>query len=564
MRKKIYIISIIILILGIGIASLFFIITKKEKNEEEIRIPLIEEQLFHEETIYPQEPSLLPQDQTLLKERGKKDIFWFQNQKLYLVLNAEIIELMKGIPGWQKINEFPPDTLKDYFQGPDFIASDSRSDGLLIKMKGTDYVFLMNQGKREYLLPEEFQARDYDPKDIIVVSTKIIKMLPPAPPVDHLSLQEAVKRGGIELIGSGKYFEEGIVFIAGPYEENTAINIEKGDVLLSKAGRQSLVVTQDFEVFVPKEQKITLEGLWVACIDRFKDWPRKGEKLDVTLNLRDWKLKSAFQLFELIKLIDKKGLNREQFSQEAIWKITDNEPVGERARKLLEEAGIDPDERVSFLHLSNPNPLSKTSFVLPPELSLLGLTASYIENCPQKGEEADKIICQEEIESAMKFYLTREIFPGTVEQKIDSKVITLLLSFYLTQKPIDETLPPLSQEEINNIALNLVNSLKQKGLKLPALEIEAIELLPSYIVEQESVLFDVKGQGIQDIKIKVFNLEGEQVFESERVFGNLFEWKIRDNRGELLSNGFYSYIIEARGFKGEVLKSSKRQLIIRL
>lgn len=543
---------------------LFFIIPKKEKEEEREKIPFFEEQLYREETIYPQELSTLPRDQTLVKEKGKNEIFWFQNKKLYLILNSQIIELMRDIKGWQKINEFLPNTLKNYSRGPDFIAPDSRSDGLLIKMEGTDYVFLMEKGKRVYLLPEVLTTKGYDLKDVIVVSTKIIKILPPASPIEHLSLQEAVKRGEIELIGSGQYFEKGVVFIAGPYEENTAINIEKGDVLLSKAGKQSLVVTQDFEVFVPKGEKITLQGLWVACIDRFKAWPSAGEKLDVTLNLKDWKLKSAQELFELIKLIDQKGINREKFSQEAIWKITDNQPVSERAKALLEEAGIDPETKFYFLHLSNPNPLSQTQFVLPPELSLIGLVANYIANCPKGEKEEDKIICREEIEFATKVYLKKEIFPGTIDQKIDAKVLNFLLSFYLSQRPIDQDTSFFTQAEINQIALELVESLKKKGLIIPKLKIKEFKLIPGRVVTQEKVIFNVEGEGIQDIKVKIFTLQGKQIFESERIFGNLFEWKVKDNEGNLLPNGFYSYIIEARGFEGEIFQTPKRQIVIQL
>lgn len=561
-KKKIFIIVAISLIVVIGIGLLLFFLSQKEEKEEE-RIPLFEEQLVHEETVYPEEEGVSPHDRSLVRERGEIDIFWLQNEKHYQVLSSEIIELMVGLTGWDKIKEVPPDTLKDYPQGPDFIAPETRSDNLLVRMKGTDYIFLINQGKREYLSQEEFQNRAYASKDVIEVSTKIIKLVPPASPVDHLSLQTAVKRDKIELIGSGKYFEEGVVFVAGPYDKNVAINIEKGDVLLSKAGRQSLIVTQDFEVFVPAGKKITLKGLWVACIDRFKAWPSAGEKLDVTLNVRDWKMETASELFDLIKLIDKKGINKEQFAQEAIWKITDNEPVGTQAQELLRQAGIDPAAKTTFLHLSNPNLLPQTSFVLPPELSLLGLVASYIANCPQT-KKADKIICQEEMEAAFEVYLKQEDFPGTVGQKINSKVLNLLISFYLRQTSIDETLGPVAQEEINAGAESLLELLKQKGIEFPRFKVQDIKIMPSHIAEQESATFSVEGTGIKDIKVKVFNLGGEQVFESKRISGTLFEWHLRDASGEILTNGFYSYQIEARGFEQESLESPKRQLIIRL
>lgn len=563
-KQKILLIISFILILFIAGGLSFFLFRPKPQKEQKKEIPLFEEELWHEETVYPEEKATSPQDKSLVRERGKTKIFWLQNKKIYPLVGKEIIALMRGITGWDKIREVPPESLKDFQQGPDFIAPEPRSEGILIKMKDTEYIFQINgQGKREYLTKQDFAKKELDPKDIITVSTKIIKMLPPAPPIDHLSLQEAVKRGGIELIGSGKYFQKGVLFLAGPYEENTAINIEKGDVLLSKSNKQSLIVTQDFEVFVPKGERITLEGLWVACIDRFKNWPVKGEKLDVTLNIKDWKLKSAAQLAELIKIIDKKGINREQFAQEAIWKITDNQPVGEKARALLEEAGINPDLKTTFLHLANPNAKPGTNFVLPPELSLLGLVANYYKDCPPE-KEADKIICQKEMKLAFEVYLKDEVFPGTVGQKIDSKILSLLLSFYLTQKSIDETLSPLSQEEINQAAETLLKQLKKEYFPFPKFKVEKVSILTGHIAEQESITFAAKGQGIKAIEVKVFNLKGEKVFESGKVFGNLFEWHLRDNQGNLLPNGFYSYQIKAEGFEKGSFESGKRQLIIRL
>lgn len=563
-RKRIIVTIFIFLAIALGIFLGFYFRPKKEKTFP-LEIPLIEEELLREETIYPEEDHSSIYNKSLVRERGQAEVFWLQNKKRYLVLNREIIELMKGITGWDQIREVPPKTLTKFSPGPLFVASDSRSSGLLIKMKNTEFVFQMNQeGKREYLSKEEFENRKYDPEDIIIVSTKIIKMLPPAPPVDHLSIQEAVKRGKIEIIGSGKYFEEGVVFLAGPYEENTAINIEKGDILLSKENRQSLVVTQDFEVFIPKGEKITLPGLWVACIDRFKAWPRKNDKFDVTLNLKDWNLKSALELFELIKIIDKKGINKEKFAQAAIWKITDNQPVDDKGRELLEEAGINPNLETTFFHLSNPNPLPGTNFVLPPELTILGLVASSIRNCPPE-KRANKVICQEEIELAFETYLKKEIFPGSLSQKIDSKTLSLLISFYFSQTPIDENLTPVTQEEINQTAEILSQLLKQKGFTFPKFEVKEIKVLPSSVAEQENITFFVEGKGIKDIKLQIFDLKGEKVFESQRIFGDLFEWHLRDNAGELLPNGFYSYQMEIRGFKEtESLKIQKRQLIIRL
>ncbi len=565
-KKKLLIILTVVLALAV-LTGVFFIINRKDLEEQDRRVPDIVPDIRdpgEEIIVHPKDNDIFLQyDRSLVRELGSEEIFWFQNKRFYLILRPKIIDLMVGIEGWDKIETVPPRALEGFSRGPDFIAPGSESDDILIRKRGTDFIFLMEDGQRTYLRPKEFEGRGYALENVIEVDARIIKKLPPSEDIDHLSLRQAIERGNIQLIGSGEYFEEGVVFIAGPYKKDTAINIEKGDVLLSKEGKQSLVVTQDFEVFVPKDEEITLRGLWVACIDRFKDWPSADDVLDVTLNIKDWGMASAFQLYELIKIIDEKEIHREQFAQDAIWKITDNIKVGPESRGLLRRIDVDPEVRVFFPRLSNPAPPPTTRFIISPEISLPGRVANHIPNCPP-GRMADKIICREEIEVAFEAYLLAEDFPGAADQKVDSKVLVSLISFYLSGKAIDADLVPLSQEVINSAAEVLIAYFEKKRFEFPKFEIEKFELFPAHIVEQKTLIFRVRGRGVKDIKVKVLNLRGEQVFESERIFGKQFEWHLHDNRGKSLPNGFYFYVIEARDFEEEIYESPKGQFIIRL
>ncbi len=565
-EKKSFIVTSIALVIAIVIGLFLFLPRQDQEKQIDRKYNFIgEELIIEEEIVRPEKPLAMLEDRSLVRVLGEPDIFWIQNEKRYLVLGAEIIALMRTLPGWEKIHEIPSrQVLEKIPQAPNFIAPDYNSDNILIRMAKTDHIFLIQEGKRIHLTQEKFRARNYNLNDVIEVTPTLIKKLPFAPPIKYLNLQEAATKEKIKLIGSGKYFEDGIVLKSGPHEKTIAINIKKGDVLLSKVEKQPLVVTQNFEIFVPKGEKITLEGVWVACIDRFKDWPSQGEILDVAPNLRDWGTKSATLLLDLIEVIDKKGFNRENFAQAAIWRITDQEPVDEEAKSLLIKAGINPEIKTIFPRLSNPDPPLKTTFVIPPELSLLSLVAKHIENCPKDEKKADKIICRQEMELATKIYLKQEIFPGTIDQIIDSKIIALLLPFYLDQKPIDQSPILLTQNEINKATSNLVKSLRQRGVKIPSFQIKEFRITPYHIIEQETATFKAIGRGIKDIRIKIFDVREKKVFQSERMFGNLFDWHLRDNQGKLLPNGFYSYKIEVRGFEQESYESPRQQLIIRL
>ncbi len=519
-----------------------------------------------EEQVGPGNQNQIPSDITgfLAKSREKSAIFWIQNNKKYPIENLEVVTLMAGIDGWdtEEIKILTETQLADFEQGPVFAAPNKKSDGLLLQMKGANYVFTIRDGARHYVPVREFEGRNLSAKDVILVSPRLIKKLPFGPGVDHFTLQEAAKAGIVQIVSTGKFFEEIFNFSAGPFENHTAINLEKGDVLVSKNGKQSLVVTQDFEVFIPRQETLLLEGVLGACIDRFKSWPAKGEVLDVTLNLKDWNLESATLLLSLVKIIDSRSLHKVQTAQDAIWLVTDSQPVKEGAASLLSEAKIDLKALFNFPHLSNPFPKEKTQFILPPELSIPGLVSKLIPNCPA-GREANNIICSQELKEAMRLYLEKEPLPSTENILIDARALSTLMALSLSNASVKNSPTPLSQETLNRQALKLVRELEGEGFIAPPLKVTEINLLPDRILTQESALFKVEGEGILEIELSIKDLQQNVIFESGPVFGNMFEWKSQNAKGEIAANGFYTFKIKARGFKGEVFDSESLQLIIR-
>lgn len=215
---------------------------------------------------------------------------------------------------------------------------------------------------------------NYGNPDVLPKGTKFNNTCAPYP---SLTLQEAASQGLIELESKGGYFGDKVTFISGPNPENVIVKIRKGDAILNKDhSGQNLVASKDLEIFIPADKIVRLGGIWVVCLDRYQNPPYSGDKFDVTYNISIWDLSSAQMLFRLLEVIDEEELHEDLVAQDAIWKVTDNDPVeSTRARDLLVRAGIDPDADIlDFPHLLNPNSSSPgTGMVILPELPIVSL-----------------------------------------------------------------------------------------------------------------------------------------------------------------------------------------------
>lgn len=126
---------------------------------------------------------------SLARIENQPEVYWLQNRKVYHVLSEKIIQDMSILPGWgkDKINVYPADVLDirppgalpivDTFeQGPDFIAPNSQSEGLLISLYGEATeeqrkVYVIEDGKRRWITTAEiFNQLGYDWNNIIEVA----------------------------------------------------------------------------------------------------------------------------------------------------------------------------------------------------------------------------------------------------------------------------------------------------------------------------------------------------------------------------------------------------------
>ena len=94
------------------------------------------------------------------------------------------------------------------------------------------------------------------------------------------------------------------------------------------------------------------------------------------------------------------------------------------------------------------------------------------------------------------------------------------------------------------------------------LMVSQILAYPNPVVSAGAVRFVVEGQGIESIKVEVFDLTGKRVFNSGFVMGNTLEWDLLDNEGLTVANGVYLYIVTVRGWDGQVVRSEVRKLVI--
>lgn len=77
-----------------------------------------------------------------------------------------------------------------------------------------------------------------------------------------------------------------------------------------------------------------------------------------------------------------------------------------------------------------------------------------------------------------------------------------------------------------------------------------------------AVRFTAHGQGIQEISVRIFNLAGRSIFESDWLSGSQWEWRGLMSDGRAVANGVYLYLISVRGADGSIVRSRVQKLVI--
>ena len=84
------------------------------------------------------------------------------------------------------------------------------------------------------------------------------------------------------------------------------IEVRPGDILVNKDGsQQNFTITRSEDVFVHPGGGKTLDGLYVACLDRWDDTPTEGVMFDLAPSLSEWRgIESAQVLQQLVDYTD--------------------------------------------------------------------------------------------------------------------------------------------------------------------------------------------------------------------------------------------------------------------
>ena len=126
------------------------------------------------------------QDRSLLKADNEATLYWFQNGKRYAIVSGSLVERMRGLPRWD-INDFTlvsSAELREIVEGPVFVESSSRSNGLLIKSPDDNTVFIMQDAKlKGFGGSTPFFGMGFDFADVIDVSQDIICGFDHGPPI---------------------------------------------------------------------------------------------------------------------------------------------------------------------------------------------------------------------------------------------------------------------------------------------------------------------------------------------------------------------------------------------
>jgi hypothetical protein len=93
--------------------------------------------------------------------------------------------------------------------------------------------------------------------------------------------------------------------------------------------------------------------------------------------------------------------------------------------------------------------------------------------------------------------------------------------------------------------------------------VESVENVPNPVRDVHTTQFTVKGIGIEEICVNIYDQSGLLVFTSGWQ-PNGYDWHVESSDGEALANGVYLYTVLVRGVNGEIILTEVRKLAVYL
>ncbi len=76
------------------------------------------------------------------------------------------------------------------------------------------------------------------------------------------------------------------------------------------------------------------------------------------------------------------------------------------------------------------------------------------------------------------------------------------------------------------------------------------------------VKFLAKGENISQIKVAVYNLSGNEVYNSEWRDGNTLQWNLQDDEGKPVGNGIYLYFVTVKDIDGDTIRGELEKTLV--
>lgn len=74
--------------------------------------------------------------------------------------------------------------------------------------------------------------------------------------------------------------------------------------------------------------------------------------------------------------------------------------------------------------------------------------------------------------------------------------------------------------------------------------------------------FLAEGSGIQEVRVRIYDVSGRQVHDSGWQPGPAYQWNLQDDQGRVVPNGVYLYWLQVRGPEGQVKASGLNKLLV--
>ena len=92
-------------------------------------------------------------------------------------------------------------------------------------------------------------------------------------------------------------------------------------------------------------------------------------------------------------------------------------------------------------------------------------------------------------------------------------------------------------------------------------EVFSVGNYPNPVRDVHTTRFTVKGTGIDEIRITIYDQSGSLVFDSDWQ-PNGYDWHVESNLGETLANGVYIYVVAVKGVNGELKVINSQKLAV--